>query len=128
MNNLLQNLLRLQTLEFGESNEKDPTAEIAELRGRIPQQILGHYDRLRARDKKGMAAVRHQVCTACHMHVPIGVVTTIMHGTDIQLCGSCGRYLYLPEPEPAGTKAAPAVEPARPAPKKRKRKAPVHAA
>ncbi len=131
MNELLQNLLKLQSLEFGETAEKNAAAVIADLRAKIPLQILGHYDRLRARDKKGLAAVRNQVCTACHMQVPLGVVATIMHGTDIQLCGNCGRYLYLPEPEPAPTKAAatPAVPQSRTKPpaKKRKRKVAAHA-
>ena len=57
--------------------------------------VLAHYDRLLAKGKKGVAAVRNQVCTGCHMRVPIGVVATLMHDTDIQICESCGRYLYL---------------------------------
>ena len=32
------------------------------------------------------------------MHVPIGQITVLMRGEDIQLCESCGRYLYLPDP------------------------------
>ncbi|MGA3285292.1 MAG: C4-type zinc ribbon domain-containing protein [Verrucomicrobiota bacterium] len=95
MNELLQNLIRLQSLEFGEIKGKNAEATIAELRGKIPPQILAHYDRLVAKGKKGVAAVRNQVCTGCHMRVPIGVVTTLMHDTDIQLCESCGRYLHL---------------------------------
>ncbi len=95
MNALLQNLIKLQSLEFGEIKEKNAGATIAELRGKIPPQILAHYDRLVAKGKKGVAAVRNQVCTGCHMRVPIGVVTTLMHDTDIQICESCGRYLYL---------------------------------
>ena len=95
MNELLQNLIKLQSLEFGEIKEKNAEATIAELRDKIPAQILAHYDRLVAKGKKGVAAVRNQVCTGCHMRVPIGVVTTLMHDTDIQICESCGRYLYL---------------------------------
>jgi predicted nucleic acid-binding Zn-ribbon protein len=99
MNELLKNLVKLQELELEESPDKKTKALIEELRGKIPAQILGHYDRLRAQGKKGIAAVRNRVCTACHMTVPVGTVATIMHGLDIQLCGSCGRYLYLPEGE-----------------------------
>ena len=95
MSELLQNLIKLQSLEFGEIKEKNAEATIADLRGKIPAQIIAHYDRLLARGKKGVAAVRNQVCTGCHMRVPIGVVTTLMHDTDIQICESCGRYLYL---------------------------------
>lgn len=103
MNSTIQNLLKLQSIEFGE--EKGGDKQIAELRAIIPEPILGHYDRLRARDKKGVALVRNQVCTGCHMRLPIGVIATLMQDRDIQLCDSCGRYLYLeiqaPVPEPA---------------------------
>jgi hypothetical protein len=98
MNNVLQNLLKLQALEFGEAATKSVEAQAAELRGNIPQPILGHYDRLRVRGKKGIAIVRNQVCTGCHMRVPIGQITVLMRHEDVQLCESCGRYLYLPDP------------------------------
>ena len=96
MNELLQNLIKLQSLEFGEIKDKNAEATKAELRAKIPSQILAHYDRLVARGKKGVAIVRDQVCTGCHMRLPIGVIMTLMHEQDIQLCESCGRYLYLP--------------------------------
>jgi predicted nucleic acid-binding Zn-ribbon protein len=98
MSSVLQDLLRLQALEFGETNEKNIGAQAAELRGKIPQPILSHYDRLRERDKKGVAVVRNQSCTGCHMRVPIGQITVLMRGEDVQLCETCGRYLYLPDP------------------------------
>ena len=47
MNEPMQNLLRLQMLEFSEKQDKNTATLIAELRGKIPPQILGHYDRLR---------------------------------------------------------------------------------
>lgn len=114
MNATIENLLRLQSIEFGD--EKGNDKQIADLRATIPEPILGHYDRLRARDKKGVAVVRNQVCTGCHMRLPIGVITTLMQDRDIQLCDSCGRYLYL-EPQ------APASEPVAPAKPAKKRKA-----
>lgn len=107
MKALMQNLLALQTLEFGLTKSPDIAATIAELRGKIPAPILGHYDRLRARGKKGLAAVQNQVCAGCHMRVPIGAIMTIKQEQDIQLCESCGRYLYLPaEAEPTPKRPA----------------------
>jgi hypothetical protein len=94
---LMQNLLKLQTLEFGETQDPRTAAAVVELRAKLPPQILGHYDRLRMRSKKGLAAVNLQVCTGCHMRVPLGVIMTLKHGQDVQLCENCGRYLYLPE-------------------------------
>lgn len=118
MNELMENLVKLQALEFGEKEDKNAEATIEKLRATIPPQILGHYDRLVARGKKGVAIVRDQVCTGCHMRLPLAVVMTLMREKDIQLCDSCGRYLYLRE-----AAAAPAPEPApEPKPAKKPRK------
>src|ERR1039457_1910801 len=129
MNSILQNLLKLQALDFGETTAKNVEAQTAELRGNIPQPIIGHYERLRVRGKKGVAVVRNQVCSGCHMHVPIGQITVLMRGEDVQLCETCGRYLYLPDPAEAEfinkvEAAKPAAKPAAKAPAKpRKRRA-----
>jgi predicted nucleic acid-binding Zn-ribbon protein len=132
MNTVLLDLLKLQALEFGETTEKNVEAQAAELRAKLPLPIVGHYDRLRVRGKKGVATVRNQVCSGCHMRVPIGQITELMRGEDIQLCETCGRYLHLPDPAetdlqaqpPAAKPAAKAVKvPAKP----RKRRALAHA-
>jgi hypothetical protein len=138
MNSILQNLLKLQALDFGETTAKNVEAQTAELRGNIPQPIIGHYERLRVRGKKGIAVVRNQVCTGCHMHVPIGQINMLMRDEDVQLCESCGRYLYLPDPaetaaqalvETAKATAKPAAKPAvKTAAKPRKRRVLAHAA
>lgn len=123
MKDLLQNLLKLQVIDFADRPEKDSEAAAAELRNLIPPQILGHYDRLVARGKKGVAIVRNQVCTGCHMRLPIGTINTLMQGQDIQLCDSCGRYLALEEqPAAAAQPEKPAEAPAKPARKPRKKK------
>lgn len=122
MNGILQNLLKLQAIEFGDKPTADDEAQIKTLRSKIPQPILGHYDRLRAREKKGVAVVRNQVCTGCHMRLPIGTINTLMQGSDVQLCDSCGRYLYLAPAEE--TVVVEKVVAAKPAPKPRKRRAP----
>ncbi len=118
MNAVLQNLLQLQTLEFGDVAGKSIETQVAKLRGLIPQPILAHYDRLRVRGKKGVAIIRNQVCTGCHMQIPIGAITAIMRGDDIQLCENCGRYLHVPdqsesvfivEPAPAAKRATKAA-------------------
>ncbi|HKW30345.1 MAG TPA: C4-type zinc ribbon domain-containing protein [Verrucomicrobiae bacterium] len=123
LNELLQSLIKLQSLEFSEVEDKDTEAAITELRAKIPSQILGHYDRLVAKGKKGITTVRDQVCTGCHMRVPIGGIMALKHGEDLQLCENCGRYLYLlPATEAAPAKSAePAAKP-KPARKPRKSK------
>jgi len=96
MNNVIKNLLNLQTIEIDKKSDAS-AAEIAKLRATIPAQILGHYDRFVSRGKRGVAIVRNQVCTACHVQVPRSMVLTLMRDEDIQICGNCGRYLYLLE-------------------------------
>jgi predicted nucleic acid-binding Zn-ribbon protein len=120
MNELLANLLKLQALEFDEKSPTNAAAQKAAIRALIPAQILGHFDRLVARGKKGVAMVRNQVCTGCHMKLPIGTINTLMQGTDIQLCDTCGRYLCLAEP--AATQPTEPPTAAKPARKPRKRK------
>lgn len=126
MKDLLSNLLKLQAYDFNEGTDSLPDDQLQALRGQIPPQILGHYDRLVARGKKGVAVVRNQVCTGCHMRLPIGAYNTLLQGTDIQLCESCGRYLYVPdaaETKFVDTLAAAKPEPEKAPAKSRKRKA-----
>ena len=109
MNEIIKILLQLQAWEFNGKAASAQAKQAAELRAQIPPPVLAHYDRLVARGKKGVALIRNQSsCSACHISVPRGVVLTLMHNTDVQLCESCGRYLYLPEaaaiPEPAVAK------------------------
>jgi predicted nucleic acid-binding Zn-ribbon protein len=125
MKTLMQDLLKLQALEFNETTEKNTSSKMAELRAKVPAQILAHFDRLIARGKKGVAVVRNQVCTGCHMRLPIGTINTLMQGLDVQLCDSCGRYLYLPDP--AETQFVETVAAAKITPKPRKRKVLTHA-
>ena len=118
MNSVIDQLFTLQQLELQKRGKTPETPEkIQELRTTVPAPILAHYDRLMARGKKGVAVVRNSVCAECHMRVAIGVCATLARREDIQLCGSCGRYLYLPD-EPAVAAPAPAPEP-KPAPRKR---------
>ena len=116
MKKLIENLFELQTLERGAADGTAPSTRIAELRAIVPAQILGHYDRLMARGKKGVAVIKGQVCGECHMQVPRNTVLTLMNNADIQICENCGRYLCLPE------HVNPAVPPA-PAPKKARKNA-----
>jgi uncharacterized protein len=120
--NVIANLLELQRLEMEVKRLSAADKEtVAELRGKIPEPILGHYERMRLRGKHAVALLRNRVCSACHMSVPIGTIAVIMRGEDIQLCGNCGRYLHLP-PEPPPAPLSPAPE-TKPLPKKRRKKA-----
>ncbi len=108
MRKLMESLVALQELQLRRGRGvREREAEIETLRTKIPEPILGHYDRLIARGKKGVALVNHGVCSECHMRVPIGTLVTLAHGQDVQLCGNCGRYLCLPAGEPVAGSSAP---------------------
>ena len=116
MKNVMDLLFALQELEMkpGASSAQNE-AEISRLRQKIPPPILGHYDRLLARGKKGVAMVRHGVCPECHMGLASGIYAQLIRGEEIVICDTCGRYLFykaevLP-PEPAGEKPDDEVKP-----------------
>jgi predicted nucleic acid-binding Zn-ribbon protein len=101
MKNIMDHLFALQTLQFQSgSGQRNLEGTMAAIRKTIPGPVLAHYDRLLARGKKGVAVVRNGVCTECHIRVATGALAGLAHGTDIQLCGNCGRYLFLPADEP----------------------------
>ena len=106
MKKVMEPLLALQALELDPARETPGKAsEIARLRKSIPAQIIGHYDRLMVRGKKGVAVVRHGVCCECHMRLSSGNHSQLLREEDIMVCESCGRYLYpvhdTPAPEPS---------------------------
>jgi len=62
----------------------------------IPPDALSKYERI-ASGKGGiaMAAVRDQVCQGCHMSVTTHDITRILRESDLVLCRTCSRILYL---------------------------------
>ena len=77
MNQMIENLIGLQALEV--SDEKGPSGpgRIKEMRQRIPVPVLLHYDRLRARGKKGVVLVQNGVCRQCHIQVATGLLASL---------------------------------------------------
>ena len=100
MKSTMENLFALQKLLLETRTKPDRRGEIESLRKKIPETILGHFDRRRMRGKKGVAIVRSGVCGECHTKIAIGILGALAFETDVQLCGNCGRYLYLPDDEP----------------------------
>ena len=123
---VIERLLELQELELGPragATENRPTVEA--LRKDIPEPILAHYDRLTARGKKGVALVRHGVCSGCQMVLATGVHAALLRDDDIATCDNCARYLLIAPDLPA---PAPAPPPKKPAARRRRRGASVEPA
>jgi len=110
MKEIMKSLFELQVLEFAATIPPAAQARIAELRALLPAPILAHYDRLADKGKKGVALLRHQTCSGCHMRVPLGVVLDLRHGEVACLCDNCRRYLYLREDAPVAGKPAPVLQ------------------
>jgi hypothetical protein len=103
MRKFMQRLLALQTLQFDlrpETEEK--RAAMEKHREQIPSPLLAHYGRLVQRGKKGVAIVRHGVCSECHLRIPSGTLAALAYDNDVHLCDNCCRYLFLPDDEPLG--------------------------
>lgn len=116
---VIETLFALQKLEL--TQDAAHQTAIADLQRQVPPPIFAHYDRFRKRGKKGVAQARNGTCSECHMTIAVGVMATLMQASDIQLCGSCGRYLFL---SPEMRAAIPvAAEPKVAVKKERKKKA-----
>ena len=113
---VIELLYQLQEIELGEdaSSPKNQKAS-AELRAKLPPNILGHYDRLMKRGKKGVSIVSVTNCPECHMTLPTGTRAQLMRGEDIVLCDTCARYLLY---RPIAQQAVKAAAKAKPAAKK----------
>ncbi len=108
MNEIMEQLFQLQQAETGAAaNTPESEQRIEGLRKVIPEPILGHYDRLRARGKTGVAMVRAGVCGGCHMRLASGVHAALIRADDLIICDSCGRYLKAAPEAPAAPVVAP---------------------
>ena len=115
MRQLVEKLLQIQQL--APPSRAVPAArqtEFRDLRATVPVPVLAHFDRLISWGRKGVALVRHGVCSECHMRVPTATVASLISPHDLYLCESCSCYLLLP------TEEIPPL-PAPPPPPKRKR-------
>jgi predicted nucleic acid-binding Zn-ribbon protein len=104
---ILESLLELVRLDVQSRKTGKATAErrrleeaINSVRAKVPEPILGHFDRQKSRGKLGIAPVRRGVCGACHLKIPLGHVAELRHNQeDLALCDNCGTYIYLPPDE-----------------------------
>ncbi|HTS15934.1 MAG TPA: PTS sugar transporter subunit IIA [Verrucomicrobiae bacterium] len=106
MNNVLNQLIQLQELNFAKeeqkaSSSKMPLAQleksIAEIRGQLPPDVAARYDRLQKRYPLAVIPLAHGSCSRCGLAVPPAVVNATKAGEQLQTCPHCGRFLYFPD-------------------------------
>jgi predicted nucleic acid-binding Zn-ribbon protein len=93
----MESLFALQEIQRGtRARGAQAECEITRLRAVVPAPILARYERFAAQGKKAVAVVRNGVCGECHLRIPVGKLVNLSSATEVQHCGSCGRYLFLP--------------------------------
>lgn len=82
------------------------SAQIDDLRGRLPRSVVGQFDRIRERHGGGALAPVRKIqrgprgpqewhCGACNYHVRPQVVVEIRNSGTLIQCDACKRILYL---------------------------------
>jgi len=119
MKDVMERLLALQSLQLQSSHlSADVAQQILALRKTLPESLLTPFDRWMARRRKAVAVVGNGVCGECHIQLAGGILAALTFSDEIQRCGHCGRFLYLPEDEPVYP--PPAAARAKPAPRHKK--------
>jgi len=71
----------------------------------IPEGFRDQYRRLVGRyGADALAACEDGACHGCYTSIPAQMVNELINRNGLQFCLSCGRLLYLPEPEVANTR------------------------
>ena len=86
---IFEGLLELVRLDMQLRKTGKETAErrqvedaINSMRAKLPEPILGHFDRQKSRGKLGIAPVRGGVFGACHLKMPLRHVAELGHKQD----------------------------------------------
>lgn len=115
MKNILHHLIQLQELDFAlaEQQAANPQAPlkqleeaITQLRGQLPEAVLGRYQRLQQKNSLAVVPLANGACSQCRMAIPAGIVNAVRAEEALQTCGHCGRFLYYQEGLPRQPKKA----------------------
>jgi predicted nucleic acid-binding Zn-ribbon protein len=89
---------RLAALSRGQDERIKAESLIESLRSTLPMGVLILHDKMRAKGKRSVAAVRHGVCSGCHLALGVGNVAAV-RARELRRCGNCGRYVFMVEEE-----------------------------
>ena len=73
------------------------TSRQEELRAHVPTAILGHFDRMLAQKKTGIAPLRNGVCGGCHIRIPRAHIAGIRGSHELDVCDQCSTFIYSEE-------------------------------
>ncbi|MGO9527086.1 MAG: PTS sugar transporter subunit IIA [Verrucomicrobiia bacterium] len=106
MNNILNQLIQLQELNFAKEEQKASNSQmpleqleksIARIRAQLPPEVAERYDRLQKHYPLAVVPLANGSCSRCGLAVPIAVVNAAKAGEQLQYCPHCGRFLFFPD-------------------------------
>jgi len=111
MNGTLVMMIRLQELTLRArrpADAADVEKRVLRLRGRIPEEYLGRFDRLLQRRRVAVATISETgACGACHLQLPVGDVWVAREASEmLASCPYCGCFLYDGHKKRPGSKVA----------------------
>ncbi len=69
--------------------------ERAEIASRVDEDVLYRFERLfKSKGDAAIVALRHEVCTGCHMKITPQTAHRVKSGREIVSCEQCGRILF----------------------------------
>lgn len=68
--------------------------QIATVRARLPNSILGYHDQFAARNQPSIAAVDGQHCGACRGALPAALLAELAGPRRFGVCPHCGVFLW----------------------------------
>lgn len=78
-----------------EARLQELSNERAQIAGRVDEDLLSRFERLfKSKGDAAIVALRHEVCTGCHMKLTAQTTHRVKSGREIASCEQCGRILF----------------------------------
>ncbi|MEN6487709.1 MAG: C4-type zinc ribbon domain-containing protein [Smithella sp.] len=72
----------------------------AELKDKVPADLLARYERIKKRNKGvGVISVWKSVCNGCHMNIPPQLYIELQKTSELIACPNCQRIMYFQDIE-----------------------------
>ena len=106
MNNILNQLIQLQELNFAKEEQKASNSQmpleqleksIAKIRAQLPPEVAERYDRLQKHYPLAVVPLANGSCSRCGLAVPIAVVNAAKAGRAIAVLPALRPVPFFPD-------------------------------